>query len=80
MAKAPERHYPSEEARRRAERMRELARDADRVAAPMFLLNIAEAELEAQGVVNAAAGEYLADIEIEGGEVVATIFKPEQKG
>ena len=80
MAKAPERHYPTPEARHRAERMRERMREANREDAPMFLLNIAEAELEAQGVVNAAAGEYLADIEIEDGEVVATIFKPEQKG
>ncbi len=70
MPKAPERTYRDETARRRAERLRDRRRAADRVAAPMFFRNIAEAELATQRLIDLDAGEYLVDTE---GDGIATV-------
>ncbi len=76
MAKAPDRTYPDEASQRRSERLRQRRRAADRIAAPMFCRNVAEAELAAQGLIDLQAGEYLMDISINDDNLVATIAKP----
>lgn len=72
MAKAPERTYLTAAARHRAERLRERRRAADREDAPMFLRNVVEMDLAAQGVIDLQAGERL-DIALDEQHYVATV-------
>jgi hypothetical protein len=78
MARGPERHYPNEAARRRAEALDERLKAACREDAPMWFYNQVLSELENRGDIDTPAGDYLVGAEVEDGELVATISKAER--
>jgi len=78
MTRGPERHYPDEASRLRAERLSERRKEACREAAPMFFYNQVLEALEADGTIDTPAGDRLVRVEIENGELVATIFKADR--
>ena len=63
----------------REERLFQERLEADRLAAPMFILEMAEEELAAQGKIDIEAGEYLIGFEADGeGNPVPIISRPVQ--
>lgn len=79
MSRFKERTYPNEASRQRAERTRARLREADREAAPMFFLQMAEADLVEQGLLDPDKDEYLVGLKLEDGKLVGIVSMPSVK-
>lgn len=79
MAKGLERHFANEEERKEAEELDELHREACREDASMFLRHMVQCDLENQGCLNPAAGEYVAEIAVIDENLCARVAKSDDK-